>query len=92
MSIETLITEALQEHLDIHHMELVNESHKHHGHTGDDGSGQTHFKLMVVSDDFCACSRIERQRKVYGLLEDTFSEGLHAISMNLHTVEEFLSS
>ena len=89
MSIETLIKQQLEKHLDVYHLELVNESQKHEGHVGDDGSGQTHFKLMVVSDDFCECDRIQRQRKVYRILSEAFEQGLHAISIDSCSVEEF---
>ena len=89
MSIETLIKQQLEENLNIHYMELVNESHKHAGHVGDDGSGQTHFKLMVVSDDFLGYNRIQRQRKIYNLLDSAFANGLHAISIKSYSVAEF---
>jgi len=86
MQLEDIIKQKLEESLDIQFMELKNESFKHQGHAGDDGSGQTHFKLKVVSSDFVGYTRIQRQRVVLNVLKDCFSQGLHAISM---TLEDF---
>lgn len=89
MNIETLIKRTLEENLQIQHLEVINESHKHAGHAGDDGSGQTHFKLIVVSRDFEGCGRIDRQRQVNDLLSEAFLAGLHAVSMRLLTPDEW---
>ena len=82
------IKRIIEENLDPVEYELINESHKHAGHAGDDGSGQTHYKLIVVSNAFSDCNRIQRQRMVMDLLKEPFSQGLHAISMKLSTPEE----
>src|SRR5262245_44093483 len=47
-----LIKARLQESLKPQHLELVNESARHRGHAGDDDSGESHFKLIVVSSHF----------------------------------------
>lgn len=83
MHMDDLIKFLVEEHLDPIQYELVNESHKHAGHAGDDGSGQTHYKLMVVSRKFENCSKIDAQRQVYTILDDAFKKGLHAISLKL---------
>jgi BolA family transcriptional regulator, general stress-responsive regulator len=88
MSIEQLIHAAVEQNLKPDAFEIINESHKHKGHAGDDGSGQTHFKLMIVSSVFTGMSRIDRQRLVNTMLQTAFSRGLHAISMKLYSPEE----
>jgi BolA protein len=88
MSIEQLIRAAVEQNLSPRKIELINESAKHKGHAGDDGSGQTHFYLIVVSEGFVGLSRVERQRLVNGALAEAFSQGLHAISMKLFTPDE----
>ena len=82
MKMEQKIRKAIEETLSPTHLEVVNESHKHAGHAGDDGSGQTHFKLKVVSEKFEGLSRVNAQRLVNSFLDDAFSAGLHAISMS----------
>lgn len=74
-------------------LELKNDSAKHAGHTehlgGAGFTGETHYKLTLVSDIFVGLSRIERQRKVNDLLVDEFKMGLHAFEMKTLTKEEF---
>lgn len=89
MRMEDLIKEKLENGLQISHLEIINESAKHKGHAGDNGSGQTHFKLIVVSDAFEGQTRIQRHYLVYSLLDIAFKQGLHALSMSLMTPEEF---
>lgn len=86
---EQKIRKAIEETLSPTHLEVVNESHKHAGHAGDDGSGQTHFKLMVVSSDFSEYNRMQRQRMVNATVKNLFDQGLHAITMQLFTPEEY---
>ena len=62
---------------------IVNESHLHAGHIGDNGTGQTHFKLKVESSDFRGISRVESHKIINTLLQDLFSEGLHALSLSV---------
>jgi len=85
MNIETFIKQAVEEGLEPLSYTLVNESAKHHGHAGDDGSGQTHFHLTVVSPVFEGKTRVARQRLVYGVLGEAFAQGLHALSLTLLT-------
>ena len=83
MNIEELIKEKILQNLDVKQCEVINESAKHKGHVGDDGSGQTHFKLKVVSSDFKGLSPVARQRMVNSIINPLFDKGLHAISMHL---------
>ena len=86
---EDKIKEAIEAALSPHEMQLMNQSAKHAGHAGDDGSGQTHFELIVVSDQFLNRNRVQRQRMVNAAVCGLFSEGLHAFSMKLYTLEEY---
>lgn len=83
MNIEESIRSKILQAFAPEHFELINESAKHKGHAGYDGSGQTHFKLIVVSNKFSGLSRVERQRLVNSALEEEFLGGLHALSLVL---------
>ena len=89
MSITALIKQKIEDNLKPVHFEIINESDRHIGHAGHDGSGESHFKLMVVSSAFDGCSRVQRHRQVYDLLDGAFSMGLHALSMQLYTPSEY---
>lgn len=71
------------------HLDIVNQSHLHAGHAGDDGSGETHFHVLVVSDMFCGKSRIERQRMVFDALSEEVRLQIHALSMKTLTAGEY---
>ncbi len=75
-------------------IELKNDSAKHAGHTehlgGAGFTGETHYKLVIISETFRGLSRIERQRKVNDLLSEEFKSGLHAFEMKTLTIDENL--
>jgi BolA protein len=81
LTIEERIHTIIQSEFPGDEYEVVNESYKHHGHAGDDGSGQTHFKLKIVSSRFNDMSRVQAHRLVNDTLKELFLLGLHAISI-----------
>lgn len=83
MSIEAQIKQKIIEEFSPERFELINESDKHVGHAGHDGSGDSHFKLMVVSSAFDGCTRIQMHRMVTNLLNPLFDKGLHALSLDV---------
>jgi len=89
MDIEKIIKKKIEHELSPMVCEVVNESHKHIGHAGDNGTGQTHFKLLIVSSQFENKNSVARQRLVYSIINEAFSLGLHAVSMNLKTEKEY---
>ncbi|MDO8883390.1 MAG: BolA family protein [Pseudotabrizicola sp.] len=64
------------------HIEIVNESHKHAGHSGDDGSGESHFRIVLRSDILAPMSRVARHRAVHAALGD-LNTRVHAIALDL---------
>lgn len=72
-------------------LDLKNDSDKHAGHAGRRGvepTGETHYKLKIVSEVFKGMGRVDRQRKVYDLLRSEFNSGLHALELKTLTPEE----
>lgn len=60
---------------------VSNDSASHRGHMGDDGSGESHFSVTVVSAAFAGKSRVERQRLVNHALGDLMRERVHALAI-----------
>jgi len=89
MSRRDQIQQKLAQALQPSYLDVINDSARHHGHAGDDGSGQSHFRLVVVSESFSGLDRIARYRMVYDLLAYEMTHGLHALSMRLLTPAEF---
>jgi BolA protein len=60
---------------------VINDSAKHHGHAGDDGSGESHFTVEIEAPGFAGMSRLERQRAVNAALGDLMKERIHALAI-----------
>ncbi|MFE3835624.1 BolA family protein [Pseudogemmobacter sonorensis] len=63
-------------------LEVVNESHRHAGHGGDDGSGESHFAIRIRAAVFAGMSRIERHRAVNRALGDLTAR-VHALALDI---------
>ena len=75
--IETLLTAAFAPT----RLAVINDSAKHHGHTGDDGSGESHFTIEIESAAFAGVSRLQRQRLVNAALGDIPGQRVHALAI-----------
>ena len=60
---------------------VINDSATHHGHAGDDGSGESHFTVEIESAAFAGVSRLERQRMVNRALGDIPGQRVHALAV-----------
>ena len=69
-------------------LEIVNDSAAHHGHSGDDGSGESHFTIHIASGRFDGMTRLARQRAVIVALGDIVGERVHAVAIRAGTSEE----
>jgi BolA family transcriptional regulator, general stress-responsive regulator len=62
-------------------LHVTNDSAKHRGHLGDDGTGESHFAVEIESPAFAGMSRVERQRLVNRALADLLAERIHALAI-----------
>ncbi len=62
-------------------LDVINDSAKHRGHMGDDGSGESHFTVVIESAAFTGKSRLDRQRLVNRALGDLMVERVHALAI-----------
>ncbi|MBO6526993.1 MULTISPECIES: BolA family transcriptional regulator [unclassified Erythrobacter] len=74
---ERLLTEAF----DPTRLEVINDSAQHAGHAGDDGSGESHFTIVIEATAFADKSRLDRQRMVNKALGDIPGERVHALAI-----------
>ena len=81
MSVETTIRETLTGALQPVTLEIVNESHLHHGHASSPGTGESHFRVNVVAEAFRGKSRLERHRMVNDALAALLRERVHALAL-----------
>lgn len=62
-------------------LEVINDSASHHGHAGHDGSGESHFTVVIESAAFAGQSRLQRQRAVIAALGDIPGQRVHALAI-----------
>ena len=84
------ISQVLQSQFAPLRLEIEDESSKHAGHAGQKGvtGGQTHYRVVMVSESFAGMSRLARSRAVHAALDAEFKSGLHALSLSLNTPAE----
>lgn len=75
------IEKRLQAALSPDKLNVINDSAKHHGHVGDDGSGESHFTVEITCAAFAGQSRLNRQRMVNKALGDLMREKVHAMAI-----------
>lgn len=63
-------------------LDVVNESHKHAGHSGDDGTGESHFRIRIRAAAFAPMGRVDRHRAVHQALGD-LNTRVHAIALDI---------
>lgn len=78
------IKQRLNADLKPSYIEIEDESHQHSG-----PRVESHFRVLVVSDEFVGLTRVARQKRVYALVDDLFAAGLHAFSLRTLTKEEW---
>ena len=78
------IVTTLNNLLNVESMFLENESGMHNVPI----DSETHFKLIIVSDDFVEMTKVKRHQLIYQTLFETMKK-IHALSIQAFTVEEF---
>lgn len=64
------------------HLEVRNESHMH-------SRGQeTHYKAVLVSEQFAGLNSVKRHQKVYATMGDLMGD-IHALAIHTYTPEEW---
>ncbi len=83
MTVTEEIHQRLTEAFAPEKLEVVNESHLHEGHAGDDGSGESHFRVVIVAADFAGKSRIARHRAVHAAMGPELIARIHALALDI---------
>lgn len=64
-------------------LDVVDESHKHAGHSGWREGGETHFQVTIRAAAFAGMSRVARQRAVYDCLAEEMAGPVHALALSV---------
>jgi BolA protein len=81
---QIVIEQTVQQAFSPAHLELVNESYMHSVPAG----SESHFKLVLVTDQFNGLRSVARHQKVYAALGDVMQQ-IHALALHTYTPEEW---
>ncbi|WP_105188159.1 MULTISPECIES: BolA family protein [unclassified Pseudoalteromonas] len=83
MSMQTRIEQKLSAGIPCKHLRVENESHMHAR------GSESHFKVVVVSDQFAGQRLLQRHRTINDILAQELREHIHALAIHAYTPEEF---
>lgn len=84
MLIEELIFEKLQRAFSPAQLQVLNESDQHAGHAGHDGSGESHFRVLINAEVFNDMNRLGRHRAVHAALGADLMARIHALGLEIN--------
>lgn len=85
MTVEATIRSKLTAALHAEVIDVVNESHMH----SVPANSETHFKLVLVSEDFAGKRSVARHQSVYALLAEELAGPVHALALHTYTPQEW---
>lgn len=85
MSRKERIQTELTQGLTPMHLVIDDESHMHNVPDG----AESHFKVLIVSEQFTGEKPLARHRRVNALLQKELERGMHALSIHAWTPEEW---
>ena len=91
MSAEQRIREKLMVAMEPTRLDVINESHMHAGHRSSPGTGESHFRVLIISEKFAGKSRVERHRMVNEVLKGDVGGAIHALALATYAPGEKIS-
>lgn len=83
MGLEQEIRSALEAEFAPEVLEIINESHLHAGHAGDDGTGESHWRVRIIAQALGDMSRVARHRAVHKALGADIIGRIHALALEI---------
>jgi BolA protein len=83
--LEGIIYEKLSTAFAPEFLEVTNESYMHSVPEG----SESHFKLVVVSEQFLSMRSVARHQAIYSLLADELAGPVHALALHTYTALEW---
>jgi BolA family transcriptional regulator, general stress-responsive regulator len=62
-------------------LSVIDESHQHAGHAGAHPSGESHFRVKIMSEAFRGVSRVQQHRLVNAALAEELRARVHALAI-----------
>lgn len=64
-------------------LEVINESHMHAGHAGDNGTGESHFRIRIHAESLSGQSRVAQHRAINAALAEELAGAVHALAIDV---------
>jgi len=85
MTVQATIEDKLAQSISAKHMEVINESDNHNVPQG----SESHFKVVLVSEDFADKKLLQRHRMINDVLADELKNQIHALAIHTYTESEW---
>lgn len=83
MSVRDTIIQKLSDRFTPEHLEVIDESERHRGHSGWREAGESHFRVRIVTRHFDGKPRVAQHRAVMEALETELKAGIHALAIEV---------
>lgn len=84
MSVRDTIVEKLSQKFAPTHLEVLDESDRHKGHSGSRPGGESHFRVRIATPQFDGKSRLQQHRAVMEALDAELKGGVHALAIEVY--------
>jgi BolA protein len=80
-----IIEQKLAHAIALSHLEVIDESNNHNVPEG----SESHFKVILVTDEFKDKGLLQRHRKVNEILSEELQHKIHALAIHTYTLQEW---
>lgn len=83
--VEKVVTDKLAAGFDAAVLQVTNESYMHSVPAG----SETHFKVVLVTDQFVGKRQVQRHQAIYGVLAEELAGPIHALALHSFSLGEW---
>ena len=76
----SIVKKKIEVNFKIESIKIEDKSFLHKNHSGNQ-SGKFHLKLIIISKELNQLNRIEKNKKIYKVLEKELKENIHSIQI-----------
>ncbi len=85
MTVQEEIEQCLAQQFAPSFLDVANESHQHNV----PANSETHFRVVLVSDEFDGKRKVARHQQVYAALAPQMEGPVHALALHTYTLSEW---
>ena len=83
--VEKIVRDKLAGEFNTVVLQVTNESYMHSVPAG----SESHFKVVIVSEQFAGNRLVKRHQAIYGLLSEELKGPVHALALHTYTAQEW---